>query len=117
MRFVGRHTVSEKEFSKFKRLHKTVLKNFDIEYYDLDNKKRKIIRINRLTEIYLDTDYNIRFTDTETGATQKFVTGKEYIRLTFDDKSKDKKVTYIFMHKKDRKEHYFIECEIDLIKK
>ena len=117
MRYVGRHSVSEKEFSEFKRLFKIVLNNFDIEYYELDKKKHKIIRIDRLTDIYFDTDYNIILTDIGTGATQKFITGKEYIRLTSDDKSKEKRVTYIFMHKKDRKEHYFIECEVDLIKK
>lgn len=117
MRFVGRHTVSEKEFSEFKRLYKIVLKNFDIEYYLSDNKKHKISIKNRLNDIYFDTDYSIRLTDMETGETQKIITGKEYIRLSFDDKSDGKRKTYIFMHKKDRKEHYFIECEIDLIKK
>lgn len=116
MRYVGRYTVSEKEFSEFKRLDKLTLKDFEIEYYDLDNKKHKVVIKNRTNEIYLDKDYNIRLTDME-GETQKFInTGKQYIRLSFDNNLKTKRSTYIYMYKKDRKEHYFIECIIDLEK-
>lgn len=117
MRYVGRYTISEKEFSEFKRLDKLTLKDFEIEYYELDNKKHKVVIKNRTNEIYLDKDYNIRLTDMETGETQRFITGKQYIRLSFYDNSKIKKSTYIYMYKKDRKEHYFIECRVDLIKK
>lgn len=116
MRYVGRFTASEKEFSKFTNLAQEKLSDFKIEYYDRDNKKQTIVVKNRLNEIYLNTAYNIRLTDIKTGAIQRFITGKPYIRLSFDNKLTMKKETNIYMYKKDRKEHYFIECKTDLTK-
>lgn len=117
MRYVGRYCISEKEFSDFTRLDEQTLKDFEIEYIDVNNKKQKVVIKNRLNIIYLDKNYNIKLTDIVTGDTQKFSTRKPYIKITFCNKDAKRKYTYIYMYKKEQKEHFFIKCDFDLISK